>query len=186
MLGEKMAALNEQVTWKSKWQIEKWLDPTGEVASFLKKGGSIEEARQKFSSLYLGQEEFEGNVALNEGLQLLIDIITGLDTTSNKWDNANARIGVGDGTTAEDPSQTGLQGTNKTFVGMDSGYPQRSGQTAKWRATFDGDTGNHSWQEFTVVNGSDDSATNLNRKVVDKGTKSAGETWTVTLEITFS
>jgi len=152
----------------------------------LRNGGSIEEAVNLFGHRYLGREAFKGNVALNEGLQLLADIIAGIDTTSNKWDNSNAYLGVGDSSTAEDASQTGLQGTNKTFKGMDDGYPSRSGQTLEWRATFESGDANHDWKEFTVVNASDDNGTNLNRKVADKGTKSSGETWTLSLQITFS
>ena len=152
----------------------------------MRAGAKISDVAKQFPEAFLGEERFMGNVALNEGLQLLIDIITGVDTTSNKWDSANAHIGVGDGTTSENASQTGLQGSNKAFAGMDSGYPQRSGQTAIFRATFSGDEANFSWQEFTVVNGSNDSATCLNRKVADKGTKASGETWTAELKITFS
>jgi len=178
--------LKDSVKLKSIWKITKFKDPDGIIVDFLKKGGKITEAVIKWPERFIGQEVVKGNIALNEGLQLLIDIITGIDTTSNKWDNANARIGVGDGTTAEDASQTGLQGTNKAWATMDAGYPQRSNQTAIWRASFGGTEANFSWQEFTVVNASDDSGKNLNRKVVDKGTKSSGETWTVELKITFS
>jgi len=152
----------------------------------LRAGAKISDVIKQFPEAFLGEERFIGNVALNEGLQLLIDIITGVDTTSNKWDSANAHVGVGDGTAAEDATQTGLQGTNKAFVGMDSGYPSRTNQTVEFRGTFDGNTANFSWQEFTVVNASDDSGTNLNRKVADKGTKASGETWTLSLKITFS
>jgi len=179
--------ITDKLGWKSEWHIWKWRDPDGRIAEALRLGKlSVEEAAMQYCEAFLGHETFSGNVALNEGLQLLIEIITGIDTISNKWDNANARLGVGDSNIAEDALQTGLQGTNKTFVGMDSGYPQRSGQTAIWQATFDGTTGNHSWQEFTVVNGADDTAINLNRKVADKGTKASGETWTLQLQVTFS
>jgi hypothetical protein len=102
-------------------------------------------------------------------------------------DNSNARLGVGDSNTAEAASQTGLQAaTNKTFKAMDSGYPQRSGQTAEWRATFGSSDANYAWEEYTVVNAADDAGVNLNRKVSSKGTKASGETWTLSLQITFS
>jgi len=177
--------VGEAVTLKSKWMINRFVDPDSKVATFLQNGGSIEEAIELFSYRYLGQESFEGNVALNEGLQELIDIICGLGSPT-KWDNTNAYLGVGDSNATEDATQTGLQGTNKTFKGMDAGYPQRNGQTAEWRATFGANEANHSWQEFTVVNAADDTGKNLNRKVADKGTKSSGETWTLSLQITFS
>ena len=176
--------MKDKIGWKTKYILSKFRDPTGEVERFLTTGGSLDEARQRFE--YLGTEVHEGNVALNEGLQLLVEIITGIDTTSNKWDNTNANIGVGDGTTAADASQTGLQGTNTAFAGMDSGYPQRSSQTASWRATFGSAEANFAWEEATVVNASDDTGTNLNRIVSSKGTKASGETWTAEIQITFS
>jgi len=151
----------------------------------LKKGASVEDAIIRARGLYIGADFFEDNVALNEGLGELIDIICGLGAPT-KWDNANARLGVGNGTAAEDPSQTGLQGAVKTFKGMDTGYPQRSGQQAEWRATFVSAEGNHAWEEFTVVNAADDTGKNLNRKVTSKGTKASGESWTLSLKITFS
>ena len=54
---------------------------------------------------------------------------------------------------------------------MDSTYPQRTNQTAIWRATFGSADANFAWNEFTVANGNSDSAVNLNRKVENKGTK---------------
>ena len=174
---------------KSKWIVHKWKDygPEGNQRLYELlhvKGLSIKEI------LGLGYEleaveVIHGNVLLNEGIQLLEDIILGLDTTSPKWDSSNAHLGVGDGTTAEDASQTGLQGSNKQYKGMDAGYPTRSNQTMTWRSTFGDTEANFSWNEFTVANGSDDSATNLNRKVESKGTKSGGN-WTLTLQITIS
>jgi len=174
-----MSAL-DKLKAKTEWTIYKFKDPDGKIYRLLRAGADPNELKP------YATEKFEGNVLLNEGIQLLIEIITGIDTTSNKWDSSNAHIGVGDSNASEDASQTGLQGSNKAFKGMDSGYPTRSGNTAIWRATFGGDEANFHWYEFTVVNGTDDSATNLNRKVVDKGTKASGETWTVQLEITFS
>ena len=173
-------SLRERLSGKAKWTVFKFVDPDGKIYEKLRAGADPRDLKP------YSVEEIKGNVLLNEGIGLLIDIITGIDTTSNKWDSANAHIGVGDGTTAEDASQTGLQGTNTAFKGMDSGYPTRDGNKAIWRATFGGTEANFAWEEFTVVNASDDSGTNLNRKVVSKGTKAEGETWTVQLEITFS
>jgi len=134
---------------------------------------------------YLGNEIFKDNVGLNEGLQELIDIICGIGTPT-KWDNTNARLGVGNSNTAADPTQTALQGASKTFKAMDTSYPQKSGQTAEWRATYGTTEGNHAWEEYTVVNAADDTGKNLNRKVESKGTKASGESWTLSLKITFS
>jgi hypothetical protein len=107
--------------------------------------------------------------------------------TPTKWDSTNARLGVGDSNTAAAATQTGLQAeTNKTYKAMDANYLQRSNQTVEWRATFGSSDANYAWEEFTVVNAADDSEKNLNRKVASKGTKASGETWTLSLQITFS
>lgn len=177
--------LEDRIVWNARWRVERFRDLDGKVALMLISGAQFEDAVACARDSYLGGEFFEDNVALNEGLGELVDIICGLGAPT-KWDNANARLGVGDSNAAENASQTGLQGTSKTFKGMDTGYPQRSGQQAEWRATFGSAEGNHAWEEFTVVNAADDSGKNLNRKVASKGTKTSGETWTLSLKITFS
>jgi len=184
-LGYKVEMLKDNIGWKARWRIDRFHDQDGEMAEMLQNGARFEDLLWHAGDCYLGSEFFEDNVALNEGLQELIDIICGLGAPT-KWDNANARLGVGDSNAAENASQTGLQGTNKTFKAMDTGYPQRSGQQAEWRATFGSAEGNHAWEEFTVVNAADDAGKNLNRKVASKGTKASGETWTLSLKITFS
>jgi len=178
--------VKEKIGWKAEWRIDKFKDPDNRIAEALRRGASIEEAKKMAGENYVATEVFKDNVALNEGLGELIDIICGLGTPT-KWDNTNARLGVGDSNAAESATQTGLQAaTNKAFKAMDTGYPQRSNQTAEWRSTFGSADANYSWQEFTVVNAADDSGKNLNRKVADKGTKASGESWTLSLKITFS
>jgi uncharacterized cupin superfamily protein len=167
--------IGDKIGWKTEWTIYKWdKDGDDEIAKFLQNGGKIEEALKVFAAQPI-IECLEGNAALNEGLAELIDIICGLGTPT-KWDNTNARLGVGDSSTPADAAQTGLQAaTNKTWKAMDTGYPQRSGQTAEWRATFGSGDANYAWNEFTVVNSADDAGKNLNRKVESKGTKASGE-----------
>jgi len=178
-------SIGESLKLNSKWLIYKFRDPDGKISQELQNGANIQDIIQKHPDALISQEQIQGNVALNEGLQAIINLICGL-ASPTPWNAANARLGVGDSTTAEDPSQTGLLGTNKYWKGMDSGYPTRSAQTAIWRATYGGTEANFAWNEFTVVNAADDTGINLNRKVSPKGTKSAGETWTLELQITFS
>ena len=131
------------------------------------------------------ESEFEGNMLLNEGINnVLLPVLGGTDSPT-VFDNANAFIGVGTDSSAEDASQTGLLGTS-TYVGMESGYPSVGSQKITWRSVFDGSTGNHDWREFTVCNANANTGDNLNRKVSDQGTKASGQTWTLDLEITFS
>ncbi len=130
------------------------------------------------------ESEIEGNLLLNEGIAELHNLIAA--TGGTKWDNTNARLGVGDSAAAEGAGQTGLQGTSKTYAGMEATYPQYAAQVTTWRAVFGGGVGNHAWNEFTVVNAADDTGKNLNRKVSAQGTKTAGQTWTLDLTITWS
>jgi len=120
-------------------------------------------------------DEEKGNLFLDSGINHLWDIITG--DTVDEYDNANARIGVGDDDTPASSDQTGLQGTAE-FEGMESGYPQAGAdQLAIFRAEFGEDDGNFHWHEMTV----DDGSVSLNRYVSDKGVKEQGDVWTVTL-----
>jgi len=177
-------SVKEGAKFGTKFRIDKFRDPSGEIAKFLRNGGSVEEAIRRFGG-YLGSSKFEGNVMLNEGIQALWDLICGLATVT-KWDSTNARTGVGDDTTAEDPTQTGLIATvNVLYKGMDTGYPVRSAQTVDWRSTYDGTEANYAWNEFTVDNGSA-ALQNLNRKVSAQGTKTSGQTWVLTVSITLA
>ena len=129
--------------------------------------------------------EIEGNLLLNEGIALLLDLLIGAGGTA--YNNANSYIGVGDSSTAEAASQTGLQAaSNKTYKAMQATYPSRAAQTVTWRSVFASADANYAWNEFTIVNASSDTGTNLNRKVSAQGTKASGQTWTVDVSITIS
>lgn len=125
-----------------------------------------------------------GNLALNEGLQQIIDDIAGL-ATPTKWNAANARVGVGDSAVAEAATQTGLQGATTAFKAMDATFPSRSAQTGSWRGTFGGAEGNQVWAEFTIDSGAV-ALINMNRKVSAQGTKTSGQTWELTESVAFS
>lgn len=99
------------------------------------------------------------------------------------FNNANARIGVGDGTTAFSTAQTDLQGTNKYRKGMDSGYPQRSANVLTFQSTFSGSEANFSWQEWGVFNAAS-AGTMLCRVVENNGTKLSDQTWVFQVQIT--
>ena len=126
--------------------------------------------------------EVEGNILVNAGIQLMLDLLIGAGGTV--FSNANARLAVGDGTTAAAASQTDLVGTNKTRKAMEATYPSRSGQTLTFRSAFGGSDANHGWKEWAIANAAS-GATILNRKVHDFGTKASG-TWTLTATVTIS
>jgi hypothetical protein len=181
-----MVDVHEKIGWRARWTISKFRDVSGVIAEKLREGCSVEAVKGLYPFSFITAETVDFNMALNEGLQELIDIICGLGSPT-KWDNAHAYLGVGDSNTEAAASQTGLQAAvNKAFKAMDTGYPARVNQTVEWRATFGSGDANFSWQEYTVVNASSDTGKNLNRKTMDKGVKSSGETWTLSLQITFS
>jgi hypothetical protein len=129
-------------------------------------------------------EVIDGNMLLNEGIGALLLLLTGGAETA--FNNANARLGVGDSSTAEAASQTDLQAAaNKTYKAMQSSYPQISAQTVTFRAVFASADANYAWNEFVIDNGGSALKT-LNRKVSSQGTKASGQTWTLDVAVTFS
>lgn len=129
--------------------------------------------------------EGEGNCLLNTGIDEIWDLVTGaVSGASHIFDNAAAQIGVGDSNTAADATQTDLQAaTNKTYKGMESGYPTSTSQKATFKASFGPSEANYAWEEWVVKQST--SAICLNRKVESLGTKSTG-TWTLEVEISLS
>ena len=129
--------------------------------------------------------EEKDNILLNAGITVLLNLLCGISSTA--YSTGNAYIGVGDSTTAAAAGQTALQASsNKDYQGMESGYPSVSGQTVTFRSIWASSEGIFAWNEWTVANGSSDSATNLNRKVAALGTKAGGSEWTLTVAITVS
>ena len=127
----------------------------------------------------------EGNLALEEGILALFNLLTGEAETA--FSNANAYIGVGDSSTAAADDQTGLQAAvNKFYQPMDVSYPivgAAADKKVTFRSTFGSSDGNFAWEEWTVASGDSDAADNLNRKVESLGTKSEGSSWQLTVEI---
>ena len=124
----------------------------------------------------------EGNCLLNSGIDEMWDLITG--ASGNYYNNANAQIGVGDSSTAADPSQTDLEAaTNKTYKGMEAGYPTSTSQKLTLKSSFGSSEANYAWEEWVAKQGT--SAICLNRKVDSLGTKASG-TWTLEVTITLS
>lgn len=128
----------------------------------------------------------EGNLLLNEGITEFLSLLTGGAATA--FSNASARLGVGDSTTAAVATQTALQAaTNKLYKAMEAGYPNVTGQSVNFRSVFGSAEANFAWEEFSVMNGADETtAKNLNRKVSAQGTKASGQTWQLDLTVSFS
>ncbi len=166
------ASLNDYFRYQTRWSITKYADDAA-----YKRGEAYEEV------------PIEGNMLLNEGINAMLTLLAG--GTETAYNNANARIGVGDQTAAEAATQTGLNpgavaGANELYKAMDAGYPTfGTNQQIVFRSTFTGTEANFAWNEFTVDNGATPTK-NLNRKVSAQGTKASGQTWQITLTITIS
>ena len=102
------------------------------------------------------------------------------------FNNANARIGVGDSTTAFAAGQTDLQApANKLRKAMDATYPQRTTNVLTFRATFGTAEANFAWNEWGVFNAAA-AGQMLNRKVEALGTKTSAQTWQLTVDLTLN
>lgn len=166
------------------------------VTTLRKFEADIEEYRRRFGRaagerLFEAEQQpfeervIEGNLLLQEGIQALFTLLIGGSETA--FNNANARIGVGNGTAAAEDTQTGLQGASTAFKGMDTGYPQvgtLADKKCTWRASFGSAEANFAWQEWTVDNGATPNK-NLNRKVESLGTKTTG-TWMLTVTVSLA
>ena len=161
-------SIKEKMFWSPKWEIKKYKNQ-GDYDN-----GIISETL-----------EIPGNLLLNEGINTLLKLLVGGSATA--YNNANARIGVGNSTTAEAATQTGLQAASdyQLYVGMNAGYPTVENQTVNFASTFGSSQANWQWNEITVENSSA-AALSLNRKVFNGGTKTSPAVWSVTLSITIS
>jgi hypothetical protein len=132
--------------------------------------------------------EASHNCLLHEGLIGVFYLIAGVGSAKNAWNNANARIGVGDSATAPVDTQTGLQAaTNKLWKGMNATYPQQSGDhDLVFQSDFVSGEAEYAWLEETIVNASNDTGDNLCRQNTSLGTKPAGQTWRITGTITWT
>jgi hypothetical protein len=100
-----------------------------------------------------------------------------------EFNNANAHLGVGNSTTAFAASQTDLQGASKTRKAMEATYPQRAANVITLRSLFGTGDANHAWDEWGTFNAAA-AGTMLNRKVEALGTKTAAQSWQLTVTLT--
>lgn len=168
---------SESARWRCSWKLEKFHDgdPIGEPYEVV---------------------EGQGNLLMYGGVSNLWQCLIGNGTgtggaTLTYFNNGNAHIGVGDGSTAEAATQTDLQGSNKTRKAMSATFPTHTdgttsaSATVTFKSSFGSTDANHAWNEWGVFNGSTGGRM-LNRKVISLGTKSSGDTWNLTVTITIS
>lgn len=99
------------------------------------------------------------------------------------FNNANAFLGAGNGVTAFAKAQTDLQGASKTRKAMDATYPTRATNVVTFRSTFATTDANYAWEEWGVFNAAA-AGTMFSRKVETLGTKTAAQSWQLTVDIT--
>lgn len=189
-----MTRVQDRALWSVRWRLEKRHE---DVAAFLALHGLDREADRfrreselgcamaEFFGRYRPYEVIEatGNLLVNAGIQLMEDALIGTAVTA--FSNANARIGVGDSTTAAAATQTDLQAaTNKLRKAMDATFPSRAGQTLSFKSTFADAEANWAWQEQACFNAAS-AGTMLNRRVQNLGTKTTGS-WSLTLDASIS
>lgn len=118
----------------------------------------------------------------NAGRDFLAGAATGVQTTH--FDSSNAKIGVGDSATAFAVAQTDLQATtNKLRKGMDANFPTTVGNVLTFQSTFADSEANWAWNEWGVFNAATGGVM-LSRKVEYNGTKLAGQTWVIQVQLT--
>lgn len=182
MQGATIERHEESGLWGVRWTVEKF---DADLAEYLREFGDTPEAYARFHRENSPTERLvrDGNLLVNVGIQKLLDALIGTAITA--FSNANARIGVGDSTTAAAATQTDLQAaTNKLRKGMDATFPNRTAQTMSWKSSFTSGEANFAWQEWAIFNAAA-AGDMLNRKVESLGTKATG-TWTLQGDVTIS
>jgi hypothetical protein len=173
----------EEISWGVRWSVHKlegeW---TGEQL----------DAGEVPADALLELLEGEGNMLMIGGSSALWQRLIGTAITA--FDNSNARIGVGDSTTAAADTQTDLiAATNKLRKAMDATYPSHTDSTSvagaktiTFRATFATGDANFAWQEWGVFNAGPTGGRMLNRKVESLGTKTSAQSWVFTVSLTLA
>lgn len=150
-----------------------------------KAGMTFEQLKSKYAPYFKESKVIGRNLLTNYGINSIIwNLVAGGGATA--MNNANARLGVGDSSTAAAATQTDLQAaSNKTYVAMDATYPTYgSSQQIIFRATYGSGSANYAWNEFISDNGTAGHA--MNRLTSTQGTKTSGQSWQLSLTITLS
>lgn len=130
--------------------------------------------------------------AAGAGIHEMLERLLGT-TTSPAYNNANSRIGVGDGngsvpSPAYADTDLAAVGTSGNFLknAMNATYPL--GPTARvvtFQSDFTNAQANYAWREWGIYNANSNNVGMLNHKGESLGTKVSG-TWTLTATITIN
>jgi len=134
----------------------------------------------------IGHSEFKGNCLANEGIEEWFKLIA--TSGAVQYDNTNAYLIVGTGSGAADPTDNQATFTAGVAKGMEATYPQvaaAASHKCTWKSSYGSAEANQAWAEFGLLNHATTGKL-ANRKVSDQGTKTAGQTWELSLEITLT
>ena len=151
---------------------------------YLARGASRLEAETKAARAIKPYEVIVGdyNAMVDNGIDLALLLLVGGGTAFN---NANARLGVGDSATAWATAQADLvAATNKLRKGMNATYPVTGSKKQTFRSDFLTGEANWVWNEWGIFNAAA-GVTMLSRKVEALGTKASG-TWTLTVDFSLA
>ena len=172
-----MDKIVETARHRTAWKVSRWASDEDRRAG---RTYAEDEARRLFGAAQF--TEVKGNILLNEGINQLWTILCSSGGT--KYDSSNAQLGTGTSNTGEQATDSAL--TSGVWKGMMASYPTYgTSQKATWKSEFLSAEANQAWNEFSVRNGASADLM-LNRKVSAQGTKTAGQVWELTLEITLS
>ncbi len=161
------------------WKIKRYASEAD------KKAGKIYSEKEALKLFGIVQfTKIEGNALVNEGINDMWKLICGSGGVQFSNALANLIVGTGSGAAnAADNEATFTAGVKKT---MESGFPTYgTSQKATWKSVYASGDANQAWNEFGVLNAAS-SGELMNRKVSAQGTKTAGQSWELSLEITLS
>lgn len=183
MTAAAAAGQSEGIKWSCRTTLRKF---DGDVTDYIAKFGEKEGLRRFYEENEPTEEIVkEGNLLLRVGIENLWKLLAGLAATA--YSNANARLGVGNSSTAAADTQTDLLGASTAWKAQDVGYPVVGALANKkitYRSSFGSAEGNFAWQEWAVDNGAAAHIL-LNRKVASLGTKTTG-TWQLTVDVSLA
>lgn len=108
------------------------------------------------------------------------------DGVVSAFNASNARIGVGDSSTAFAASQTDLQAaSNKLRKAVDSA-PVRTNNSVDFTSTFTTSEANFAWNEMGLFNSGSGDYMATRRTLTGFGTKTSSDTWIVTITVVFT
>jgi hypothetical protein len=127
--------------------------------------------------------ELSPNLFLTAGITEVLKLATGAAATA--FNSTNARLCVGDSSTAASAGQTDLQAATNKFRQLVDGTPTVVGNTATFVATFAAANANFAWNEVGVANASSGGAM-WSRTVQALGTKASPAVWVLSWALSIS